>query len=35
MQVRAYNIDHTPFAAPDKGLLDVPFNFSVKTKFSQ
>jgi peptidyl-prolyl cis-trans isomerase C len=35
MQVRTYNIDHTPFAAPDNGLLDVPFNFSVKTKSSQ
>jgi peptidyl-prolyl cis-trans isomerase C len=35
VQVRAYNIDHTPFAAPDQGLLDVPFNFSVKTKSSQ
>ena len=34
VQVRAYNIDRTPFTAPDQGLLDIPFNFSVKTKSS-
>ena len=34
VQVRAYNIDRTPFTAPDQGLLDIPFKFSVKTKSS-
>ena len=35
VQVRAYNIDHTEFTAPDQGFLDIPFNFSVETKSSQ
>lgn len=35
MQVRAFNIDNTPFTPPEQGLLDMPFNFSVKTKSSQ
>jgi peptidyl-prolyl cis-trans isomerase C len=35
VQIRAYNIDHTPFTPLDQRLLDVPFNFSVKTKSSQ
>ena len=35
VQIRAYNIDHTPFTPPEQGLLDTPFNFSVKTKSSK
>ncbi|HME20162.1 MAG TPA: peptidylprolyl isomerase [Acetobacteraceae bacterium] len=35
MQVRALNLDNTPFTPPEQGLLDVPFNFSVKTRSSQ
>ncbi len=35
VQIRAYNIDHTPFTPPEQGLLDVPFNFSVKAKSSK
>jgi peptidyl-prolyl cis-trans isomerase C len=35
VQIRAYNIDHTPFTPPEQGLLDIPFNFSVKTKPSK
>jgi peptidyl-prolyl cis-trans isomerase C len=32
VQIRAYNIDHTPFTPPEQSLLDSPFNFSVKAK---
>ena len=35
VQVRQYNLDNTPYRAPDQSLLDLPFNFSVHAKSPQ
>ena len=35
VQVRKYNLDKTPFQAPNQSLLDLPFNFSAQAKSQQ